>query len=882
MNPIQLQLQNYYTPLGIDTPEPIFSWQLKSKGRGQRQTRYQIIVERAGQPGKERELLWDSGQVLSSKQMGIRYAGQPLQSLTSYTWKVGVWNQEDCESWSEPAPLVTAYLQPDSWRGVWIGSGSAKPLYLRREFEVKGPVQRAFVLVSGLGHFKLHANGRKVGTHEMDPGWTAYDSSIQYVCLDLSDYLVQGRNALGISLGNGFYAGDDGGRHFYVKDKGYQPYGSELMSICECHIEYTNGVVEQLYSDDSWLTRESATKLANVYGSEDYDARTYPHGWDQPGYEDKDWVRAQRLAPPDGKLVCQNQPPVIVKQVYQTIAVDEPKPGVYVFDLGQNMSGLFEIYVSGPSGSTVTVKPGELRHPDGTIAAPWDIDTHSRYTLAGEGIETWRPDFSCAGARWVQIEGCTRDGADPDKPVIHEVKGCFVTSAAADSGGLETDDPRIGRLAEIITKAIESNLQSVHTDCPTIEKLGWIETAHLMGPSIMYVKHVEQLWLKIVRDMIEAQTDEGLVPDIAPEYSRFEGGFRDSIAWGGALVLVPAMLDEMYGTQTAIHEAYPAMRRYMSYLKARETDIGFIGHGLGDWGIAPQTGGDYIENVETALYYHLTMQMVQHAELLGEDEDADFYRLEAEKIRQVYNTRLLAPVRPDDSYAYCKLDGTYDALNQVMQAMPLALGLVPDEQRNDVEEALLEATASRQLRSGEIGLRYLFRALADMGRHDIVFDMMMQPEHPSYIRFVDQGETALPEFWTDDARSRNHDMMGHILEWLYKDLLGISSVVQAFGTIRIAPFYSERVRQIRGTHHSVRGPISVTFGHDDRAVTLEVKIPANTSARVRIPLPWPDSELTESGRVCSGPILIEGDTRYVEVETGSGHYSYQVRRISRD
>ncbi len=880
IRPNHLQIKNYDSPLGIDTNCPIFAWQLESEKRGERQTSYRIVVAETEEALlEETELCWDSGKVSSSEQLSISYSGQRLQSLTVYYWKVAVWDQAGQQVWSEHQLLLTGYLYETEWKAKWIGSGRKQPFYARHEFQSVKPVKRAYAVVSGLGHFKLFMNGSKVGNHEMDPGWTNYHKSVQYVCFDVTDHICTGTNVIGLSVGNGFYAGDAGGRHFYTIGKGYESFGEKLLVIGEWHIEYKDGSKALILTDaDHWSVRDSATTLANVYGSENFDARRYPVGWHNATFDAAEWEQAVVLAAPSGRLVRQNQPPITVQKIYDTIGIEEPLNQVYVYDLGQNMSGMFEIHVSGPAGSKVTIKPGELRNKDNTVATPWDIVTFSEYTLAGTGdIEVWKPDFSCYGARWVQIEGCTRDGADPSKPVIHDVKGYFVTSAAKNVGELEADDPRITQLAQIIMKAIESNLQSVHSDCPTIEKLGWVETASLMGPSIMYVKQVEELWLKITRDMMEAQTEEGLIPDIAPEYSRFEEGFRDSIAWGSAVIFVPELLFQTYGNRTAIVEAYPAMKAYMTYLHTKEIQGGFIAHGLGDWGIAPQTGGDYVENVETAFYYESFRLMAKYALMLGYSEEHAHYENEMNRIKKHYNERLLKQVSGETRYAYCKLNGEHDFENQVMQAMPLYFGMVPEEQVPDIELALLQAAASHQLRSGEIGLRFLFGALAKINRNDIVFDMMMQPEHPSYIRFVEQGETALPEFWTDDSRSRNHDMMGHILEWLYKHMIGISSIKDAYKEIGIAPFYSDKVRFVRGSYHSVRGIIQVDYSHGQEGVKLRVSLPPNTSGEVRIPLASTNTRVFEAGQVMECEKVWENDQPYGILKISSGSYSFYTQ-----
>lgn len=879
MKPVRLRINNYYCPFGIDTGVPLFGWQLDSEERDQCQSHYRIIfAEQEVSLERCEDLLWDSGKVYSSEQFGIGYQGQPLKSVTTYYWRVAVWNQHGEMSWSDPMSLFTGYLYEEAWKAKWIGDGGAKPFYARMRFAAEGKVKSAYALVSGLGHFKLYMNGEKVGPNEMDPGWTNYNKSVQYVCFDVTNQMRDGNNVIGLSVGNGFYLGDAGDRHFYTLDKGYESYGSELLAIGEWHIEYEDGSVQHVRTEcENWRVRESKTTLANVYGSENFDARLYPAGWYDLSYDDSSWAIPKILTPPKGKLVSQNQPPITVKTTYDTIKIEEPKDQIYVFDLGQNMSGMFEIYVSGPAGSKVTIKPGELRNEDATVATPWDIVTYSEYTLAGSGeVEVWKPDFSCYGARWVQIEGCTRDESDTSKPFIHDVKGHFVTSASMDAGHFETDDPRINKLAQIIIKAIESNLQSVHSDCPTIEKLGWIETASLMGPSIMFVKDVEALWLKITRDMIEAQTEEGLIPDIAPEYSKFSEGFRDSIAWGSAIILVPELLLKWYGNRTAMVEAYPAMKAYMRYLKSKEVEGGLINHGLGDWGIVPQSGGDYIENVETAFYYECYKRLSQFATMLGLDHDAAHYASEAERVKVVYNAKLLRWIPDEDRYAYCRRNGEFDPLNQVIQAIPLSFELVDENYRSDVEASLLNAAAGRQFKSGEIGLRYLFHALAGMKRNDIIFDMMMQPEHPSYIRFVEKGETALPEFWTDNARSSNHDMMGHILEWLYRELLGISSITDAYKEINISPLYLDSVRDIKGSYQSARGLIDVHFSYDEAGSRLSVSIPPNTTALVKIPLLSFGNDLYENGQKVDYKPVSEQGKHYAVTSIHSGAYRFRT------
>lgn len=886
MQIVDLNIHRFAEVLGIDEPQPRFAWKLASDTPGDRQTAWRIIVARTlSDVNAGRGPIWDSGQVHDDRQRDLAYTSEtPLASVTAHWWRVQVWDAAGAAHWSEAMFFHTAYfhsthalplspnldIMPDDslffrsyfqteephWLGRWIGDadGSGKPYYVRRQVELGESPVRAIAFVTGLGHFDFFVNGEKISNHRLDPGWTEYRETVQFVSFDVTDALAAGPNVLAAHLGNGFYSGDPGGRFFWplYEDKTYVPYANDLPFLAEVHLTYSDGRREVIGSDRSWKTRRSATLLANVYASEIHDRRLYPHGWNAAGFDDSDWPEAVYLPGPRGKLRYQSQPPIVVIETHEAVAVAEPAPGTVVFDLGQNMSGIFEVFVRGERGATITIRYGETIYPDGRIRMPdpnfgvWEQQAYSTFILEGTGEpESWQPDFSYVGARWVQVEGVSRD-PNGSLPWIETVRGHFVSSASASVGRMETDRDDVNRLLHVLTKTFESNLQSLHTDCPQLEKLGWLEVTHLLAPATQYIKDVEDLYSKIVFDMIDSQDSDGLVPTMAPEIRYMTGPFRDSLPWGIAIVVLPRILRDYYDSTGIIEKAYPAMKRYIDYIATREKLGGLIDHGLGDWGIRGAYG-DSAFNLETGLYIYGVRLVAQFAAALGKDDDAAYYEGKADRLLEVYNGTLLRRL-PSGRFGYVAIDLPGEPrVTAVNQALPLDLGLVPDEHRADVETAFLESTEPGVIVSGEIGLRYLLNQLGELGRNDTVLRMARQKEHPSYMRFLEMGETTLPEFWDDNARSKNHDMMGHILEWFYAHVLGVTSLEAGYKRIGIAPDYDGEFDRIEGAFDSPRGPIEVRMRRADGVFELDVTVPVNATAMLSRPRGLAPIHL-ESGR----------------------------------
>jgi hypothetical protein len=414
--------------------------------------------------------------------------------------------------------------EPNRWKAVWIGDGGDKPLYIRKPVKLERQPCRVIVLASGLGHFNLTFNGQAASPHLLDPGWTNYHRRVQFVGYDVTDKVHIGENVIGAHVGNGFYAGDQGDRFFWplYEDNNYIRYGNELCFFAEIHVHYDDGSKDCIISDPTWKVRKSATTLANIYASENHDRRVYPWGWDEPSFDDSEWGFAKPLTGPRGKLYYQSQPPVGLHNTFAPITQKEMRSGIVVYDLGQNSSIVVRVEVKGSTGAEYRVKYSETIGDDGQVLMPdplfkeFETQVYSKIILAGhDEPEVWMPEFSFTSARYIQIEGVSLK-PEEGLPVIHSVTARHISSTAPQLGYVKTDKKDVNDLINACYWTFSSNIFSYHTDCPQIEKFGWLEVTSLLFPATQYVRDMEAVYSKILDDIIDAQEPSGLVPNMAP------------------------------------------------------------------------------------------------------------------------------------------------------------------------------------------------------------------------------------------------------------------------------------------------------------------------------------------------------------------------------
>ena len=515
-------------------------------------------------------------------------------------------------------------------------------------------------------------------------------------------------------------------------------------------------------------------------------------------------------------------------KTFKPIKVTEPKPGIKVYDLGQNMSGRPSISIKGDAGAQVTLKTGELLNPDGTVSQKHIGSPVSfSYTCRGGGdVEKWNPRFSYHGFRYVQADGAP----------LTDIEGQFTHSSAAVVGHFECSDKMLNQIHGLIDKAILSNMQSLLTDCPQREKLGWLEESHLMAPAIMFNYDVPLLYEKISRDIREAQHANGLVPTIAPQYTQFGpkyGVFDDSPEWGSASVINPWLTYQRYSDRRILEENYDSMRDYVEYLHGREHE-GIIEYGLGDWydigdkppGVSQLTS---LGVTGTAIYYCNTIILKQTADLLGRASDVDRYQAQADRILDAFNSKYW-----DDSKKQ------YDRDSQTASAMPLALDMVDAEHRETVLSNLIRDVrdGNDHITAGDIGFLYVVRALGDGDRSDVMFDLLQRTDPPSYGSQLAKGATTLTEAWdANPASSQNHLMLGHAEIWFYEYLAGIQIDLSKDPPeqITIRPAVVGDLKWVKASYESAFGLIRSEWKLDGEQVKFSVTIPPNATAIIHVP-----------------------------------------------
>lgn len=670
---------------------------------------------------------------------------------------------------------------------------SRRSIVLRRSLHVGKKVKQATIHITGLGCYELSLNHQKVGNTELAPAWSDYDKTIYYDTYDVTRQLRRGSNELRVLLGNGFY-NEQGGRYHKLKVSFGPP--TLLFSL---HITYADGRQEHLVSDSQWQWAPSPITFNSLYGGEDYDARLEP----------RQWQRAVVQESPRGTLRPQQSYPVKIMERYGVKRVIR-RDSILVLDMGQNLAGFPEITVKGQRGQSIRITPAETLTPDRRCNQKQTGRPHYyTYTLAGRGNETWHPRFSYYGYRYLQVEG--------DISVLQSIQSCFLHNSAPRISTFSCSNERINATHRLIDRAIRSNWQWVWTDCPHREKLGWLEQDWLNGEALVYNYDCRTMLQQTLQIIADAQHADGSMPEIAPEYVMFTGSwakpFQESPEWGGALIALPFLYARHYGDSSMVERYRPAMKRYVDYLATQDSAY-ILRMGLGDWyDYGPWRAG-FAHNtpmplVSTAHYYWWN-------HLLGEQR--------ADSIREAFNRTF-----------YDAAHHRYATGSQCAQAIALCMHLVPDADRQAVADSLVADIRRHgtRLTTGDVGNRYLFQSLIDMGRRDVLYEMLNHDSVPGYGYQIQQGMTTLTEQWDPKhGASMNHFMLAHIENFLIPDLLGI---VRRGNDIHIAPHPVGDLTWCKGSTAAAQGTVSVSWRLDGDTFFIVVDIPEGATATLALP-----------------------------------------------
>ncbi len=871
-----LRVQALKAPLGINRERLVLGYRLQSEKNGDFQSARRIQAA-----SSEKLLLdgtadlWDSQKVEDAQCFGIVYKGQKLSSRQNVYWRVKVWDSDGAESdWSEPA-MFEIGLGASDWKGIWIGQGeevreeqSSAPVFAGK-FQVEDlqMIRRARAYISGLGLYRASLNGHPLSDCFFEPGESDATKSVYYGTYDILEDLKQGENVLAVTLGNGQYTGytidpvmllPDGSRapagRYQKNDSMFVKPGicGKKKLLAQVELTMLDGRVQiACATDERWYFRDSPTVFQNWYGGEDYDALMeadiqLPLLQNQSG-----WKQAKQMKAPAGALVCRECPPIRVKESTPAKQIIRLGEGHFLADMGKNGAGIPELRLSDTSererGNWVYLFPAESLKENGdgvdqrsctqSWSEEYDCVIRDSYRIKGTGEERWHPSFCYHGFRYVEVTGFPGE-MKPEHLICHRLY--------ADNerpGIFHSSNEIVNRICEITDRSIESNMYWSFTDCPQIEKLGWAETSHLMFQSVASVFDIRAWMKKILRDIRDSVVDqgeallpgneeEGFVPGIIPEYYRIRGLYRDP-NWNGACVFTPWEYYQCYGEIAVLEDAFPVMERYLAYLETK-ADGHVLDHyaQMGEW-------GEYGEHtpkvlVATAAYYRMLKIAADTASLLQKPDAGRYYRERAEAVRRAF-FRHPACYDPESDQIGSGSQASYGCA--------LFSGLLQGRQKADAVERLAETVRKNEfhLTSGEVGLRQVFAALAENGRSDVVYRMVMNQTPPSYRFFVDQGLTTLPEYWDYEelwngmVRSRNHAMMGHVREWLTRYVLGVRPLEPGWRRVQIAPYLPPDMEWAEGSVFTPFGVIQVSWKKENSSLYLEAELPVGICGELTFP-----------------------------------------------
>ncbi|WP_328445602.1 glycoside hydrolase family 78 protein [Streptomyces sp. NBC_00386] len=762
--------------------------------------------------------------------LAVSTASGERRTVTDASWRTtdtkpsGDWRGDGFDDSGWPAARVAAAWGAGPWGRVVPARFAANQL--RHEFTLPGRrVARARLYATALGLYETHLNGHRVGRDQLAPGWTDYRERVQYQTYDVTSLLRPGANALGAFVAPGWYAGN-------VGMFGPHQYGERPALLAQLEIEYADGTSERVTSGTDWRAAAGPIVAADLLSGETYDARGETDGWTSPGFDDRTWlaVRAAGEGAPR-RIVAQLDGPVRVAGERPAEKVTEPAPGVYVFDLGQNMVGSVRLRVSGEAGTTVRMRHAEVLNPDGTLytANLRSAAATDTYTLKGGGEETYEPRFTFHGFRYVEVIGF------PGTPSAAAVTGRVMHTSAPFTLDFETDVPMLNQLHSNITWGQRGNFLSVPTDTPARdERLGWTGDINVFAPTAAYTMESARFLAKWLVDLRDGQTAEGAFTDVAPMVGTVGNGVA---GWGDAGVTVPWSLYEAYGDRQVLADAWPSVQAWLGYLERHSHGLLRPADGYGDWlNVSDETPKDV---VATAYFAHSADLAARMATVLGEDA-APWAGL-FERVREAFRN------------AYVGADGRVRGDTQTAYVLALSMNLVPDALRTAAAGRLVDLIRAKDwhLSTGFLGTPRLLPVLTDTGHTDVAYRLLLQRSFPSWGYQIDKGSTTMWERWdsvrpdgsfqTPDMNSFNHYAYGSVGEWMYANIAGISPGRPGYRETVVRPRPGGGVTSARATFTSLYGPVSTRWRQRSDGFDLTCAVPANTTAEVWIPASGPDT-----------------------------------------
>ena len=895
LTPSGLTCELLATPLGIDERRPRLSWKLSSPRRGAAQAAYRVLVGLQPDDLDVGRWLWDSGRVDSSDTLHIEYDGPPLQSSTRYHWRVTVWDEAGRPGGSADSWFETALLHADDWVAAWIGrdpttfaeldppqdddrSERAQRLlpcaHLRRVFHLAEPPLRARVYVSARGLYELRLNGARVGDAELAPGWTEYRHRIPYQTYDVTGMLREGANVLAAVVADGWWSG-------YV---GFDPrrhamhYGTVPQLIAQLTLDLPGGRRRQVVTDGSWRESPGALRHADLLMGEYVDARNELWGWEEPGYDDSRWPRALVHDSDTSVLEAACDQPVRVLEELTPASVQARGDGCFVVDLGQNMVGRVRLTIrDAEAGRRVQLRHAEMLEADGElhVANLRTAEATDVYVARGEAAEVFEPRFTFHGFRYVEVSGY------PGELRTSDVVGRVLHNDIPWVGEFRCSNEMVNRLQSNIRWGQRGNFVAVPTDCPQRdERLGWLADAQIFLPTAARNADVSAFFARWMRDVVDAQTDDGAFPNVAPKLVVTAEG---SPAWGDGGVIIPWRLYRRFGDRRVLERSFPAMVAWVEHIRRHNPDLRWrrhVGHNYGDW---LQVGVETPRDLVATAYFARSAEFVAAAaQVLGRDEEAKRH------------ADLRAAIRDAFVESFVDAHGRVAGDTQTGYLLALAFDLLPQ----DLVPAAVEHLAAeieargRHLTTGFVGVPLLCPVLTDHGHAELAYALLRQDSFPSWGYSIVHGATTIWERWDGWTEQRgfqspamnsfNHYSLGAVGDWLYGRVAGIDQEPGsvAYRRLLLRPTVGGHLGWASARQETPRGHVACGWRLEGDQVRVEVEVPPGATAVLHVPTRDPDS-VSEGG----SPVADSHDVRVVAstpevlvLALASGRYRFTASR----
>ncbi|MCI2957101.1 glycoside hydrolase family 78 protein [Agromyces atrinae] len=818
-------------PYGSDvvaSPTPVLSWITEVETPSWRQASAEIVVER--ESGAE------EARIDGDASVRVAWPFAPLAPREEVAVRVRVTGLDGVAGdWSEPRALRGGFLAEGEWIAASIGlaepAAAAQPAYLRTEFELGDGVRRATLYATALGVYQLALNGDDVDDQVMKPGWTPYQFRQIHETTDVTDLLVGGRNALGVRLAGGWAT-----EEFGFRENARTFYAEQPSFAAQLVVEYADGSSETIVTGTDWRAATGPLVSSSLYQGEHYDDRLAIDGFARVGFDDSGWARA---AAGDAIVTPEARTSPFVRRIEErpVVEVTTSPSGATLLDFGQNLVGWLRLRVSGPAGTVITLRHAEvLEHGElGTrpLRAAAATDT---YTLAGDGVEVWEPEFTFHGFRYAEISGWPGefDPADVTAIVIH--------SDMERTGWFETSDPLVSQLHENVVWGLRGNFLYLPTDCPQRdERLGWTGDIQVFAPTASFLYDVRGFLDSWLDDLAREQENaDGIVPFIVPNVL---GPARPAAAWGDAATVVPWVLNERFGDVNTIARQYPSMTAWADALLeiAGDRRLWEGRFQFGDWldpDAPPEQPADAKTDADIVATAHLFLStdlVARAAELLGHEDDAVTYRALAEEVRRAFLDEYVTP------------SGRMVSDAQTAYAMAIRFGIAPAEQHAALGARLAELTrrSGYRISTGFVGTPIIQDALTETGHVDTATRLLTQTENPSWLYPVTMGATTIWERWDSmlpdgtinpgQMTSFNHYALGAVADWLHRVVAGLAPDEAGYRVIRIAPTPLPGFDHAAAEHHTPYGTARVGWQREGGRIRVEAIVPPNTSARVVLP-----------------------------------------------